>query len=144
MMEPTRDDPAFRRFNAIVTLVLAATVAGVAYVYERKRVRWWGENRPSAGAIQGIDRTRQRVGRVSGNMRDVSTTMGAVSAASRPRVDADGQPQPGSPGGAALIRTGVAGTVAAARSREDIRRSARIRAQAERQANVAKRRTVRG
>jgi hypothetical protein len=143
MIEPNHDDPAFRRFNAIVTLALALGVAGVAYAYERQRRAWWGENRLGAPLIAGFRRTGHRMGRFGENVRDLSETLGNVSAAARPRTDAEGHAIPAAPGGAAHMRSGVSGTVKAARSRDAIKRAARVRAQAERAARAERRRHTR-
>ena len=140
-METSRDDPAFRRFNGAVTFVIAATVAGVAWWYEHDRRGWWRQNRPVAPLVRGLKTTRHHVGRFGSNARDLNESLAAISAASRPHRDADGSIRPPVPGGAAHMRTGVSGTLQAARSKEEIRRAASIRAAQDR---LAKRRARRG
>jgi hypothetical protein len=51
-------DASFRRLNAAVTVVLFATVAGIAYWYERAYRRWSEQNHPFAAPRARIERTR--------------------------------------------------------------------------------------
>ncbi len=141
MIQPNRDDPAFRRFNAAVTFVIAATVAGVAYWYEHDRRKWWKQNRPIAPLVRGFKSTRHRVGRFGSNVRDLNESLAAVGLAAHPHHDADGAIRPPAPGGAAYMRSGVSGAVSAARTKDEIRRAARVRAAQDR---LAQRRARRG
>jgi len=151
VIQPNRDDPAFRRFNGAVTFVIAATVAGVAWWYEHDRRAWWKQNRPIAPLVRNFKTTRHRVGRFGSNVRDLNESLAAVSVAARPHHDADGSIRPAAPGGAAQMRSGVSGTVGAVRTKDEIRRAARIRAAQDRLAKrrakpdrLAKRRARRG
>jgi hypothetical protein len=51
-------DASFRRLNAAVTVVVCATVVGVAYWYERAYRRWSEQNHPFAAPRARIERTR--------------------------------------------------------------------------------------
>jgi hypothetical protein len=51
-------DASFRRLNAAVTVVLCATVVGIAYWYERDYRRWSEANHPFAVPRARIERTR--------------------------------------------------------------------------------------
>jgi hypothetical protein len=53
-------DAARRRFNAVVTFVIAGTVAATAYRYERARRRWWDEVRPIAAHRDALRRRMHR------------------------------------------------------------------------------------
>jgi hypothetical protein len=141
VIQPNRDDPAFRRFNAAVTFVIAATVAGIAYWYEHDRRSWWTQNRPIAPLVRGFNTTGRRVRRFGSNARDLNESLSAVGSAARPHRDAEGAIRPPAPGGAPQMRSGVAGAGLSMRSKEEIRRAARIRAAQDR---LAKRRARRG
>ena len=51
-------DASFRRFNAAMTVAVFATVAGIAYWYERAYRRWAVQNHPFARPRARIERTR--------------------------------------------------------------------------------------
>jgi hypothetical protein len=51
-------DASFRRLNAAVTVVVCATVVGIAYWYERTYRRWAEQNDPFARLRARIERTR--------------------------------------------------------------------------------------
>ena len=51
-------DASFRRLNAAVTVVVCATVVGIAYWYERSYLRWSEQNHPLAVQRARIERTR--------------------------------------------------------------------------------------
>jgi hypothetical protein len=51
-------DASFRRLNAAVTVVVCATVVGIAYWYERAYRRWSEQNHPFARQRARIERTR--------------------------------------------------------------------------------------
>jgi hypothetical protein len=51
-------DASFRRLNAAVTVVVCATVVGIAYWYERAYRRWSEQNHPFARPRARIERTR--------------------------------------------------------------------------------------
>ena len=51
-------DASFRRLNAAVTVVVCATVVGIAYRYERAYRRWSEQNHPFAGPRARIEHTR--------------------------------------------------------------------------------------
>ena len=51
-------DASFRRLNAAVTVVVCATVVGIAYWYERDYRRWSEANHPFAVPRARIERTR--------------------------------------------------------------------------------------
>ena len=51
-------DASLRRLSAAVTVVVCATVAGIAYWYERDYRRWSQQNHPFAGPRARIERTR--------------------------------------------------------------------------------------
>ena len=51
-------DASFRRLNAAVTVVVCATVVGIAYWYERTYRRWSEQNHPLARPRARIERTR--------------------------------------------------------------------------------------
>jgi hypothetical protein len=58
MAELELADASFRRLNAAVTVVVCATVVGVAYWYERAYRRWSEQNHPFAAPRARIERTR--------------------------------------------------------------------------------------
>jgi hypothetical protein len=58
MVEFPLADASFRRFNAAVTVVVCATVVGIAYWYERGYRRWAEQNHPFAAPRARIERTR--------------------------------------------------------------------------------------
>jgi hypothetical protein len=58
MAEFQLTDASFRRLNAAVTVVVCATVVGIAYWYERDYRRWSAQNHPFAVPRAGIERTR--------------------------------------------------------------------------------------
>ena len=51
-------DASFRRLNAAVTVVVCATVVGIAYWYERDFRRWSAQNHPFAVPRARIELTR--------------------------------------------------------------------------------------
>jgi hypothetical protein len=51
-------DASFRRLNAAVTVVVCATVVGIAYWYERDYRRWSEQNHLFAVPRARIERTR--------------------------------------------------------------------------------------
>jgi hypothetical protein len=51
-------DASFRRFNAAVTVIVFATVAGAAYWYERAYRRWSEQNHPFTRPRARIELTR--------------------------------------------------------------------------------------
>ena len=51
-------DASFRRLNAAVTVVVCATVVGIAYWYERAYRRWSEQHHPFAAPRARIERTR--------------------------------------------------------------------------------------
>ena len=51
-------DASFRRLNAAVTVVVCATVVGIAYWYERDYRRWAEQNHLFAVPRARIERTR--------------------------------------------------------------------------------------
>jgi hypothetical protein len=51
-------DASFRRLNAAVTVVVCATVVGIAYWYERAYRRWSEQNHPFAAPRARIARAR--------------------------------------------------------------------------------------
>ena len=51
-------DASFRRLNAAVTVIVCATVVGIAYWYERDFRRWSAQNHPFAVPRARIERTR--------------------------------------------------------------------------------------
>ena len=51
-------DASFKRLNAAVTVVVCATVVGIAYWYERGYRRWAVQNHPFAAPRARIERTR--------------------------------------------------------------------------------------
>ena len=58
MTEFQLTDASFRRLNVAVTVVVCATVAGMAYWYERDYRRWSAQNHPLAVPRARIERTR--------------------------------------------------------------------------------------
>jgi len=58
MPEFQLSDASFRRLNAAVTVIVCATVAGIAYWYERDYRRWAAQNHPFAVPRARIERTR--------------------------------------------------------------------------------------
>jgi len=58
MTEFQLTDASFRRLNVAVTVVVCATVAGMAYWYERSYLRWSEQNHPLAVPRARIERTR--------------------------------------------------------------------------------------
>jgi hypothetical protein len=58
MAEFQLSDASFRRLNAAVTVVVCATVAGIAYWYERDYLRWSEQHHPFAAPRARIARTR--------------------------------------------------------------------------------------
>jgi hypothetical protein len=58
MAELQLADATFRRLNAAVTVVVCATVVGIAYWYERAYRRWSEQNHPFARPRARIERTR--------------------------------------------------------------------------------------
>jgi hypothetical protein len=58
MAEFQLSDASFRRLNAAVTVVVCATVVGIAYRYERDYRRWAEQNHPLAAPRARIERTR--------------------------------------------------------------------------------------
>ena len=58
MTEFQLTDASFRRLNAAVTVVVCATVAGIAYWYERDFRRWSAQNHPFAVPRARIELTR--------------------------------------------------------------------------------------
>ena len=58
MPEFQLSDASFRRLNAAVTVVVCATVAAIAYWYERDYRRWAAQNHPFAVPRARIERTR--------------------------------------------------------------------------------------
>jgi hypothetical protein len=58
MVEFQLADASFRRLNAAVTVVVCATVVGIAYWYERSYRRWSEQNDPFAALRARIERTR--------------------------------------------------------------------------------------
>ena len=58
MAEFQLSDASFRRLNAAVTVVVCATVAAIAYWYERDYRRWAAQNHPFAVPRARIERTR--------------------------------------------------------------------------------------
>ena len=58
MAEFELTDASFRRLNAAVTVVVCATVVGIAYWYERSYLRWSEQNHPLAVPRARIERTR--------------------------------------------------------------------------------------
>jgi hypothetical protein len=58
MAEFQLSDASFRRLNAAVTVVVCATVAGLAYWYERDYRRWSAQNHLFAVPQARIARTR--------------------------------------------------------------------------------------
>jgi hypothetical protein len=51
-------DASFRRLSAAVTVVVCATVVGIAYWYERGYRRWAEQHHPFAVPRARIERTR--------------------------------------------------------------------------------------
>jgi hypothetical protein len=51
-------DASFRRLNAAVTVVVCATVVGIAYWYERAYRRWAVQHHPFAAPRARIERAR--------------------------------------------------------------------------------------
>jgi hypothetical protein len=51
-------DASFRRLNAAVTVVVCATVVGIAYWYERGYRRWAVQHHPFAAPRAHIERAR--------------------------------------------------------------------------------------
>jgi hypothetical protein len=51
-------DASFRRLNAAVTVVVCATVVGIAYWYERGYRRWAVQHHPFAAPRARIERAR--------------------------------------------------------------------------------------
>jgi hypothetical protein len=51
-------DASFRRLNAAVTVVVCATVVGIAYWYERAYRRWSEQHHPFAAPRARIERAR--------------------------------------------------------------------------------------
>jgi|GEM_PF-1287614 hypothetical protein len=58
MAEFQLTDASFKRLNAAVTVVVCATVVGIAYWYERGYRRWFEQNDPFAAQRARIARTR--------------------------------------------------------------------------------------
>jgi hypothetical protein len=58
MVEFQLTDASFRRLNAAVTVVVCATVVGIAYWYERGYRRWFEQHHPFAAQRARIERTR--------------------------------------------------------------------------------------
>ena len=58
MAEFELTDASLRRLNAAVTVVVCATVAGIAYWYERDFRRWSAQNHPFAVPRARIELTR--------------------------------------------------------------------------------------
>jgi len=58
MVEFQLTDASFRRLNAAVTVIVCATVVGIAYWYERSYRRWSEQNHPLAVPRARIARTR--------------------------------------------------------------------------------------
>lgn len=58
MAEFQLSDASLRRLNAAVTVVVCATVAGIAYRYERDYRRWSAQNHPFAAPRARIERSR--------------------------------------------------------------------------------------
>ena len=58
MAEFQLTDASLRRLNAAVTVVVCATVAGIAYWYERDYRRWSELNHPFAAPRARIERAR--------------------------------------------------------------------------------------
>ncbi len=136
MIEPSPGDPRFRRFNAVVTFVICAAVAGAAARYEHQRRKWWGSNHPLTKPKAGIEKTRVVVRNQRANLGEVREGMGSISEAVR-------LARAGGPGAAAApvasrqrLGESLAGTLRSARSRDDIRRAARARAEAVRLATA--------
>jgi hypothetical protein len=51
-------DASFRRLNAAATVIVCATVVGIAYWYERAYRRWSELNRPFAAPQARLERMR--------------------------------------------------------------------------------------
>jgi hypothetical protein len=81
MIDASQDDPAFRRFNAVVTFVICAAVAAAAYRYERQRTRWWRANHPLAAAEASFDRAKTRYRRRRADVRDLREGVANISGA---------------------------------------------------------------
>ena len=60
MVEFQLTDASFRRLNAAVTLIVCATVVGIAYWYERGYRRWSEQHHPFAAPRARIERTRAK------------------------------------------------------------------------------------
>jgi hypothetical protein len=58
MAEFQLSDASLRRLSATVTVVVCATVVGIAYWYERDYRRWSAQNHPFAAPRARIERTR--------------------------------------------------------------------------------------
>jgi hypothetical protein len=58
MAEFQLSDASLRRLSAAVTVVVCATVVGIAYWYERDYRRWSTQNHPFAAPRARIERTR--------------------------------------------------------------------------------------
>jgi hypothetical protein len=58
MAEPGVADALFRRLNVAVTVIACATVAGIAWWYERAYRRWSEQNHPLAATRVRLERTR--------------------------------------------------------------------------------------
>jgi hypothetical protein len=58
MVELSVADASFRRLNAAVTIVVCATVVGIAYWYERTHRRWSVQQHPLAAPRARLERTR--------------------------------------------------------------------------------------
>ena len=58
MAEFQLSDASFRRLNAAVTVVVCATVVGIAYWYERAYRRWSEQDHLLAAPRARIERTR--------------------------------------------------------------------------------------
>jgi hypothetical protein len=58
MAEPRVADASFRRLNAAATVIVCATVVGIAYWWERAYRRWSEQNHPFAAPRARLERTR--------------------------------------------------------------------------------------
>jgi hypothetical protein len=58
MVELRVADASFTRLNAAATVIVCATVVGIAYWYERAYRRWSEQNHPFAAPRARLERTR--------------------------------------------------------------------------------------
>jgi hypothetical protein len=58
MVELRVPDVSFTRLNAAATVIVCATVVGIAYWYERAYRRWSEQNHPLAAPRARLERTR--------------------------------------------------------------------------------------